>query len=800
MKRFRYIVWLCVLLVSQGIAAGTQLISQDKNWLGGNNTFNTTESNDFWLTFMNIDIFDATKAENRSVPFEMAVMVSAREAMDIVIAAGNSTLTTLSLAAGETKIYEIDRNLASTLYLFTSEQIGYKGVHVYAAQKDKDKYFSCFSYCRKGNSAGSSRDASLILPTRSLGKEYYIQTSPEDSYSTQFAIVATENGTKVHITPSFNTFEDKHQAGQTFDVTLNRGDAYIVISRQHEEEDQSYNLDLSGSTVCADKPIAVFNGNQQTSVPIDPLLATDYTVEHSLSISNWGTEFYLSLLTNTKVNHFRVTAAYVNTNVQVITENGTAGTLSLGAGESSVIDEYIVGIDANEFILKSDYPILCYAYTSSAHKNTKDITVDGKILKDFGYGNAANALLPAWSHRARTMNFATHDLDPQTVRTGVVTPQNFYVFLVTKTTDTGKLSWEDGTSIDASSFHPFAADGSMSYAHIEVENNEKHYHMIESSGEGFVGLVYSLSYAQGYYYTLGYTPDPFGDSLYITNQEVIMSSKSYDLDSLDGHGWYQRQWNEWIEGKERLDTAIVCDSSTVFWTIETPQEKPATSIVWNLYDVTDGKRELISEDGFPYTDNQALTNTKHPYQHQFILPEEDPKRRHPFFEYELEIILHRSPVICQEEELDTLRSVTRVTRIYNDTTWRAICMGDTLKFFNDSLYTQGDLTRYKAGEKEETKFAATKSTETNIPEWQWNVNLGHHIFQRKYESQFGCDSIVTLMLFVCDTFRFVDTIHLCYNQDTLYHDKQYYGPLFTGSKRRTAIPVTQDTSVHFINL
>ena len=78
-------------------------------------------------------------------------------------------------------------------------------------------------------------------------------------------------------------------------------------------------------------------------------------------------------------------------------------------------------------------------------------------------------------------------------------------------------------------------------------------------------MVYGITEAQAYYYTLGFKPDAHPDSLYVTHtDEVVMSKASYDLDSLDGHGWYQRQWDEWMEDHEQLDTAIICDSSSKY--------------------------------------------------------------------------------------------------------------------------------------------------------------------------------------------------------------------------------------------
>lgn len=773
------------------MVAAAPMVSANPNWLGGDKAVITTEGNDFWLTYPNIDLFDAESTEGKKVPFEMKVIISSREAVDVIIAAGNDVISpSLHVNAGETQIFTIDREqYAKTLYLFSSETPNYKGVHVYAAPTSKDKHFSCFSYCRKDNAANSSRDAALILPTQLLGKEYYIQTTPEDLYSSEFAVIATADGTEVTITPADTTFQGKLPK-QPFTVTLNKGDAYLVSSHTHQEGNKDYRCDLTGSTICANKPVAVFNGNQQTSVPIDPLQVRDYTVEQVLPISQWGKEFYISLLSKTKTNYFRVTAAY-DSHVEVRTEKGNSS-FDLTAGQSISIGDYIVGLDADEFVLKSDTPILCYSYMSSANKNIQNLNYGGKIFPDFGSGNTANAMVPAWSHRVTSMNFFTHELDPTTVREGSETPQFFYVYLVTKTSNVSHIK-VDGVS-KAGEFHTFAADNSMSYAHIEVGNNANHYHWVESDGEGFVGLVYAFSHAQGYYNSLGFKPINPGDSLYITNtDEVKMSKSSYDLDSIPGHGWYQRQWDEWIEGKEQLDTAVVCDSTTVRWAMETPAEKPITTIEWLLYDVTDGKRPSGSPKAST-TQTPALGQTKYNWAYQFILPEEAPESRHQFFEYELQTILHRKRLMCSGEDADTLKTTVRVTRIYNDTLYRVVCVGDTLRFFYDSLYNQSDLNLHRH-DSAATKFVGVKKGQGDkyLEPWKYQVEVGKYdTLSRHYLSQAGCDSSMTLVLFVCDTFQFYDTIHLCRNQDTLYHGQKYRGTSF--AKDTTDLVVTFTTN------
>ncbi|MBQ4019004.1 MAG: IgGFc-binding protein [Paludibacteraceae bacterium] len=793
-----------MLLLSQWLVAATSLVSRDPNWLGGNQAFSTTEGTDFWLTFMNNNMFDPDNENNQDLIFEMKVAISAREAMTVIVSYDGAQVS-VPLNAGETKIHEIPRSKASSVYLYQSETRGYKGVHVYSAPGYQNRLFSCFLYCRTGEAGGSSRDASLVIPTQHLGKEYVIQTSPEDFYSSEFAIVATEPGTVVNIKPTFETYNGSPADTWMTPVSLNAGEAYLVATKQHVGT-EDFNEDLSGTIICSNKPIAVFNGNQQTSNPVEESSTQDFSVEQALPINQWGTDFYLSLMDKTLANDFIITAADpTSTSVTMIsysTSGGVTSEVISSFPDHNSTTPIRIDPDMSQVVLHSNAPIMCYVYTTSAVDNTQTIGT-GSQRMTVRLGDPANAMLPPWSHHVKSMNFFSHELDPQ-VLSGKTPPQLFYAYIVVPAADivstTGgqsKISM-DGAVIPTSEFHLFEPDNTMAYAFHPFDHAVSSYHHIESTGEGFVGMVYALSHAQGYFHTLGYNPDPKKDSLFINNTELLMSPKSYDMDSLDGHGWYQRQWGEWIRG--RLDTAVVCDSSFVHWTVETPIERPVNSIDWSLYDVTGGIREKIYEAPFPKQESPNPSDILHPLSYQFILPEETMENRQQFYDYELEIILHRNQVLCGGEELDTLRSVTRVTRLFNDTVWRAICIGDSLPFFNDSLYNQADLTRYEAGEKKETMFKATHSTDPN-QRWKYNVDLGRHTFTRSYVSQFGCDSIVTLELFVCDTFRFVDTIHLCSNQDTLYHNYLFRGKDYTGDRQLPGVSirtVTRDTTVQTV--
>lgn len=777
-----YILAMLLAVFAQVVNAGTELVSNDPNWIGGKKAVRTTEGNDFWLTFINnnmINPMDPANLNNPDFRFEMKVAVSAREAMDIIIDAGISRIP-VHVGANQTQIVEIPRNNAEQIYLFESEVQKlqtYRGVHVYADNNSKDKVFSCFMYSRVGGTGISSRDASLIIPTKFLGKEYIVQTYPEDLKSTEFAIIATEDETSVHIVPTFDTYGDKTHKGQPIDLTMSKGEAFLVASKEHVS-DEDFNVDLSGTTICADKPIAVFLGNQQTGIPNREAYSQDFMVEQALPIAEWGTDFYLTHMENTKLNYTIVTAAFDNTEVRVLTYDATSTDgfttvkLNLDKGGTSVP----LGIDDEVFTeryITSNKPITCYNYITSAAVN--DIcTIDpvtGKIC--YTYGDPASAMMPSWNHRVQSMNMVTEVLDPQG---GSKIPQHFFAYVVAKWDDRNMFSL-NGSPVSADLFHRFHTNNEMAYAHIPLPHaKDKNYNLIESSGEGFVGMVYGLTDAQGYYYTLGYKPPHPEDSLYVTNtSEVSMSRASYDMDSLDGHGWYQRQEKEWIE--PRLDTAVVCDSSWVYWAVETPAERPVGIIDWLIYDVT-GKQKPSPTNLIKQYTKDVHGETKHAWNYQFILPEEELENRHQFFEYEIQAILTRERLLCTDtKDYDTLKTTVRVTRIYNDTLRRVVCVGDTLKFFHDSLPNPEDLSQHSS-EIHSTKFIGVKKGQGDryLEPWHYQVEVGKYdTLSRHYLSQAGCDSTITLVLYVCDTFQFHDTIHLCHNKQLEYNGKTING-------------------------
>ena len=267
-------------------------------------------------------------------------------------------------------------------------------------------------------------------------------------------------------------------------------------------------------------------------------------------------------------------------------------------------------------------------------------------------------------------------------------------------------------------------------------------------------------------------PDLYVDSLFLRDRDNpkadIMSPTSYHpFDSIPGKGWYQRQEDWWPIGQERLDTAYVCNGEWLRMHGQMALQNAADSVVWKIYKCDlNGKREKNPVTTYPAPTTE---NEHHYYNYRFTVdPQETlpPSLRDPYQLYAVDMERYKKHLICPdlEPECDTLRTMVKALRAYNDTVWRVVCEIDTVHFFNDN-YNHG-----KVGPKKESifKFNYAGSNPDTIP-----FHFGHNIWTRRYQTPNGCDSIVTLCLFGCDTsYQVIDTT-VCEDQLTLLPNGYY---------------------------
>jgi len=129
-------------------------------------------------------------------------------------------------------------------------------------------------------------DSSLIPPVAALGTEYRVMSWGLGlGAGSNLVAVATANQTRVRITPTIAAAG--YPAGVPFEVNLARGEAFHLRAGGGQG-------DLTGSTVYANKPIAVISGHMCAHVPDSNNDFCDAAWEVQRPIAQWGSSFAMA--------------------------------------------------------------------------------------------------------------------------------------------------------------------------------------------------------------------------------------------------------------------------------------------------------------------------------------------------------------------------------------------------------------------------------------------------------------------------------------------------------------------------
>ena len=282
----------------------------------------STEGKDFWVA--NTIVCQPPTANSPAFP---TIAVSAQKACTVTITdyAGNQ-LAQANVDAGSwtrfgentaaidpadyyldpSKWYPTTNNVNATDVWNHADKINNYGLHITATEK-----ISVFIIMRTPQ---YSMDASNALPITALQSEYYLQdfqpnANGVDKPVTMTTILATENNTKVTITPKGNTY-GKNNSGTPFTVTLNQGQTYYLISDVSSQ--------LAGSHIVAQggKKIAVYVGSPVTRLP-GGVAARDALFEQMMPVDYWGTQFIATRSMQKDGNIIGITATQNGTELKV---------------------------------------------------------------------------------------------------------------------------------------------------------------------------------------------------------------------------------------------------------------------------------------------------------------------------------------------------------------------------------------------------------------------------------------------------------------------------------------------------
>ncbi|MBD1397759.1 gliding motility-associated C-terminal domain-containing protein [Pontibacter sp. JH31] len=370
----------------------------------------------------------------------------------------NTTATVSIPKLGISTTYAIIANtvtiapISSAAYVGSSEMIENKGIQVVSEQP-------IVVYAHIYASARSA--ATLVLPTNTLGKEYYAASYKQDvaNQFSEFMVIGTEDNTEVEITPKSTTRLGR-PANVPFRVTLNKGEVYQVQS----------SVDLTGSKVISVsdngpscKKIAVFSGSSFAGIGCTNAGSKDNLYQQLYPLSTWGRNFITApFKTRLGGDVFRVLAASDNTTVTI---NGSD--IQLNAGQ------FYEFTSATANFITSDKPITLAQYART--QNCDNVTGDPEMI-------LVNPI-------EQTLEDITLYSSPFFQITG------HYINIVMKTADTPGFRL-DGMPV---TFIPVSANPVYSYAQVTVSAGN---HRLTASA-GFNAIAYGFGNVESYGYSAG---------------------------------------------------------------------------------------------------------------------------------------------------------------------------------------------------------------------------------------------------------------------------------------------------------
>jgi hypothetical protein len=279
------------------------------------------------------------------------------------------------------------------------------------------------------NSSGTSSDATVVIPIKSLGSEYYIMQYHvlNKKYPSQYLIIATEDSTEVEIKNTSKSFGGK-PAHIPFTIKLNKGDAHMVQARK----------DLTGSIVREKngKKIAVFSGATCTYVP-RYCQSCDHLYEQVQPTQSWGFEFAVVPFDNRDKYVLRILAKEDETYVDVDGERYTIEK----AGKYIELE-----LKDEIFYVRTSRPVMVAKYTIGTRCDKRR-------------GDPAMVMVKP------LLSFEGHTELPVMVTENIT---DYYITVMVKTRDINKLTVNGKTIESDYMLVPYKSE--YAYAHIEVKS------------------------------------------------------------------------------------------------------------------------------------------------------------------------------------------------------------------------------------------------------------------------------------------------------------------------------------------
>ena len=442
-------------------------------WVTGNAQSN--KGTEFWTTYMH-----HVNGISGNSPSGMNLYIAsdANTTGTVEIADGSFAPIPFTIAANDVQVISIP-----TSAFINTEGLFSKGIHI-----KSERPIAVYAHIYAQSVSG----ATLLLPVNAMGKEYYslnyTQISNNSAARSSFSVIATEDSTKVEITPSA-ALTSGATANTKFTVTLlKKGDLYQGLSF----------TDLTGTKIrsvsAADgkcKKIAVFSGSGKIGIGCSSPgnLSSDNFFQQVYPTASWGKFYITTPLKNRPYDVYRIVLSDPST---VVTLNGTA--VASNAFTGGLYYEF-PGTVPN--VISANKPIQVVQYSA-----TQNQTLDASCrLASGDIGDPEMIYVPA----------IEQSIDHVTLySTGQFRILAHYINVIIPTTAVSSFVL-DGVP-NTSSFLPIPGNTTYSYAQFSVGEGR---HTISAS-EGFNAIAYGFGNAESYGYAAGTNLRNLNESLVLS--------------------------------------------------------------------------------------------------------------------------------------------------------------------------------------------------------------------------------------------------------------------------------------------
>ncbi|MFM6976005.1 MAG: PKD domain-containing protein [Sphingobacteriaceae bacterium] len=399
----------------------------------------------------------------------------------------------VSVQANQSVPVYIDPNFYTNVYVAQTDGTAINhGIHVTATAP-------IIVYSHISRSARSA--ATLVLPTKTLGNEYYAMAYNQMASGggevrvSEFTVLGVEDNTIVEITlPSGvnSTSDALHIAGSTYQITLNTGDVYQFQST----------VDVTGvkiRTIGTCKPVAVFSGSTKSGFCDSPITSNSGTGQDNLyqqlfPITAWGKNYITAPFYNALHGVQDIIRIFVATDNTTISLNGKTGGNVYGLNLSN---PYARG------------SIISFATSEPVNiVSSEPISVaQVQVSESCNPANSVNNPVYPGDPEMTILNPIEQTLTDITVYSAISVPAaptsitKHYINVILKTADIPNFKLDNST-VQASNFTPINSEYSYLIADVTLSSQSNPTHRIQSTG-GFVAIAYGYGHYESYAYLAG---------------------------------------------------------------------------------------------------------------------------------------------------------------------------------------------------------------------------------------------------------------------------------------------------------